>query len=208
MRFGYRWIITLWKATVGLNTRQEYRRKGQKTLQPWALMSLNFQVFLSLSTNQHKKYIMPRYPVLYISLNPRCKVQNKKNPVQKERSALSVQGLEKPLGGMEGKRQGLSYFLSFFLFSPSFQRRIGGRGALSSSECSSRPCWEGSNDKRTQETLVFWCNRLTRPRKMCLSCLSSLPVGMFGCFLALSCASRKRHISINPQPLTKSIQLD
>lgn len=44
----------------------------------------------------------------------------KKNPVREERSAFSVQGLEKPLGGMEGKRQGLSYFLSLFLFSPSF----------------------------------------------------------------------------------------
>lgn len=43
-----------------------------------------------------------------------------KNPVQEERSFFSVQGLEKPLGGMEGKRPGLSYFLSFFLFTPSF----------------------------------------------------------------------------------------
>lgn len=48
----------------------------------------------------------------------------RKNPVREGRSAYSVWGLENPLGGMEGKRQGLSYFLSFFLFSPSFEIRV------------------------------------------------------------------------------------
>lgn len=51
VRFGYRWTITLWRATVGLNTMQsriQKKTKKGKTLQPWALMSLDFQVFLSL----------------------------------------------------------------------------------------------------------------------------------------------------------------
>lgn len=48
-----------------------------------------------------------------------------KNPVRDGRSKFSFWGLEKPLGGMEGKRQGLSCFLSFFslLFSPSFEKK-------------------------------------------------------------------------------------
>lgn len=51
VRFGYRWTITLWRATVGLNTMQsriQKKTKKGKTLQPWVLMSLDFQVFLSL----------------------------------------------------------------------------------------------------------------------------------------------------------------
>lgn len=40
----------------------------------------------------------------------------RENPIPEERSAFNVQCLEKPLGVMEGNRQGLSYFLSCFSF--------------------------------------------------------------------------------------------
>lgn len=52
----------------------------------------------------------------------------RKNPVWEGRSAFNVRRLEKPLGGMERKRQGLCCFLSFFLFSPSFQKKVAVAG--------------------------------------------------------------------------------
>lgn len=104
--------------------------------------------------NWHKKYVVLCYPVLYISWNPRCRYR--KNPVRERRSAFSIWGLEKPLVGMEGKRWGLSYFLSFSLFSPSFEKKMGWEGCLTPLWVSS--CWEGSHDKRIQDKLVY-CDR-------------------------------------------------
>lgn len=120
---------------------------------------------------------------------------------------------------MEGKRQGLSYFLSFFLSLHHLRKGLGRRGPLSSLECRSSHCWEGSDDKRIQDTVVY-CYRTGQllmhlvaqghgvMQKVIVCCLS---VSVFLCVLALtSCASQKLHISntgINPCQLIKLKQL-
>lgn len=54
---------------------------------------------------------------------------DRKIQFERKRSNLSVQGLEKPLGGMEAKRPvGLSYFLPFFLCVPLHGQWEGVRG--------------------------------------------------------------------------------
>lgn len=112
-------------------------------------------VFVSLKKRKTDTRNMLCYAILFCTFPEIQGVGYRKNPVQEGRSAFSVRGLEKTLGGMEGKRQGLSYFLSFF-FSLHHSRK--GLGRLSSLECCSGHCWEGSNDKRTQDAIVY-CDR-------------------------------------------------
>ncbi len=130
-------------------------------MQPWPLMSLDSQVFLSVSLKKRKTNTRNTLccAILFCTFPEIQGIGYRNNPVWEGRSAFSVLGLEKPLGGMEGKRQGLSYFLSFFLFSPSFEKRVGAWGVLSSLECPSSHCWQESNGRRIQDTLVY-CNRM------------------------------------------------
>lgn len=190
LRFGYRWTITLrarHKSEYHADKTTGKNKKG-KTLQPWLLMSLDSQelfVTQKTKTNTNRRNMLC-YAILFCTFPEIQGVGYRKNPVWEGRSAFSVRGLEKSLGGMEGKRQSLSYFLSFFLFSPSFEKRL--RGAFSSLECRSNHYWEDSNDKRTQDTLVYcdsssiWCPRVTGESAKS----AYLFVGVFVCFLPLT----------------------
>lgn len=142
--------------------RSEYRASGEnkkgKTLQPWLLMSLDSQVFfVPPQKRKTSTRNMLCCAILFCTFPEIQGVGYRKNPVWEGRSAFSARGLEKPLSEIEGKRQGLSYFLSFF-FSLHHLRKGLGRGALSSLECPSCHCWEGSNDKRSQDALLY-CDR-------------------------------------------------
>lgn len=102
-------------------------------------MSLDSQVFFVFQKKKKRKTNtrnMLCCTILFCTFPEIQGVGHRKNAVGDGRSAFSVRGLEKPLGGMGGKRQGLSYFLSFFRFSPSFERKkkvvVGWRGASSS----------------------------------------------------------------------------
>lgn len=113
-------------------------------------------VFLSLKKRKTDTRNMLCCAILFCTFPEIQGVGYRKNPVRERRSAFSIWGLEKPLVGMEGKRWGLSYFLSFSLFSPSFEKKMGWEGCLTPLWVSS--CWEGSHDKRIQDKLVY-CDR-------------------------------------------------
>ena len=163
----YQWTITWWRATVDLdlNTMQTRLQKTTKkekhcSLGCWCHWIL--KCFLSFKKRKTDTRNMLCCAILFCTFPEIQGVGYRKNPVREGRSAFSVRGLEKPLGRMEGKRQGLSYFLSLFFFFFSlhhFSKGLGWVGALSSLERPSSCCWEGSNDRRIQDTLVY-CDRM------------------------------------------------
>lgn len=122
-------------------------------------MSLDSQVLFCLWKKKRKTDTrnMLCCAILFCTFPEIQGVGYRKNPVGEGTSALSVRGLEKPLDGIEGKRQGLSYFLSFFFFSPSFWEK-----ALTSLECRSGHGWEGSKwQEYSERTCVLQQNETT-----------------------------------------------
>ncbi len=151
------------------------------------------------------------YPVLYISWNPRCRVQEKSSSRGKVSPQRSRSGKPIRWNGREETRSKL--FPLFFLFSPSFEKRVGVGGSPWSVAAVT-----AGKEAMTRGTLVY-CDRMGQLlmhlvpqghrvmlKSVCLLCIF-LSAGMFVCFLALSfCASQKLHISntgINLQQLKK-----
>lgn len=123
VRFGYRWTITLWRATVGLYRIQKKTKKG-KTLQPWVLMSLDFQVFLSLFLKKKTNTRNILCCVILFCTFPEIQgVGHKKKKKSSSRGKVSLQrsrsGKTIRWNGREETRSKL-FPLFFFLFSPSF----------------------------------------------------------------------------------------
>ena len=98
--------------------------KKWKTLQPWLLMSLDSQVFCLKKKKKTNARNMLCCAILFCTFPDVHVVGYRENPIQEERSAFNVQGLEKPLGVMKANRQGLRYFLTCF----SFLSIIWGKG--------------------------------------------------------------------------------
>lgn len=158
----YRWAIPWWTATVASRRGRikKITKKG-KTLQPWVLMSLDFLKCFCLSLSLQKKkgkatqdihYIVLCYPVLYISWNPRCRVQKKYSLRGKVNLQCSRSGKTIRWTGGEETRSKLfpPFFFPFF----SIVWGAASKEALSSLECPRHHRREGSNDKWIQETPV------------------------------------------------------
>lgn len=133
------------------------KRKKEKhsSLGRWCHWILKCFSVSQKEENWHKKYVVLCYPVLYISWNPRCRVQEKSSLREK----VSLQHLRsgKTISWNGRKEMRSKLFPLFSLFSPSFEKKMGWEGCLTPLWVSS--CWEGSHDKRIQDKLVY-CDRM------------------------------------------------
>lgn len=140
-----------------ISCRQDYRGK-QKRKNTAALAAdvIGFSsAVLSLKKKKKRKTDTRNMfccAILFCTFPEIQGVGYRKNPVREGRSAFSVRGLEKPLGRMEGKWQGLSYFLSFFsLLSIIWEKGQigGGRGVIllgvSQRSLLGRKQWQGDS---------------------------------------------------------------
>lgn len=75
-----------------------------------------FSSFLSQKKKKTNARNMLCCAILFCTFPDVHVVGYRENPIQEERSAFNVQGLEKPLGVMKANRQGLRYFLTCFSF--------------------------------------------------------------------------------------------